>query len=46
MDNVAYVPSSPFNIIPPQTLIANLNIKESLYVDYENHDDNEYIIRF
>ena len=40
MDNVVYVPSSPFNIIPPQTLIANLNIKENLVVDYANHDDN------
>ena len=46
MDNDVYVTSSPFNIIPPQNIIANLKTKDNLYVDYEKHDDTEYIISF
>ena len=41
-----YVPSSPFNIIPPKIIIADLNTKDKLDVDYAKHDDTEYIISF
>ena len=41
-----YVPSSPFNIIPPKIIIADLNTKDKLDVDYAKHDDTEYIIIF
>ena len=44
--NDVYVPSSLFNIIPPQILIANFNTKYNLYMDYEKNDDTEYIISF
>ena len=46
VDNAVYVPLSPFNIIPPQILIADLKAKDNLDVDYAKHDDTEYIISF
>ena len=39
VDNAVYVPLSPFNIIPTQTIIANLKTKENLDVDHATHDD-------
>ena len=44
--NAVYVPSSTFNIIPPQMIIANMNIKDNLDVKYSKHDDTEYVISF
>ena len=41
-----YVPLSPFNTITLQMLIANLNTKDNLDVEYEIHDYIEYIIIF
>ena len=44
--NAVYVPSSPFNIIPPQMIISNLNNKDNVDVEYSKHDDTDYIISF
>jgi hypothetical protein len=40
--NAVYVPLSPFNLIPPQLLIAELK-HSGFHVDYFEHDDKEYI---
>ena len=43
--NVVYVPTSPYNLLPPQLLIKCL--KEAKYkVDYFHHDDNAYHLKF
>ena len=44
--NAVYVPSSPYNIVPPQLLIANLKDEDDLDVDYAKHDEQNYIISF
>ena len=46
IDNSVYLPSSPFNIILPQIIIANIKTKYNLDVEYAKHDDTEYIIIF
>jgi hypothetical protein len=43
--NAVYVPSSPFNLIPPQLLIAEWK-HSGFHVDYFEHDDKEYIFNY
>ena len=39
--NAVYVPSSPYNLIPPQILIKQMKIK-GFAIDRFNHDDKDY----
>ena len=39
--NAVYVPSSPYNLIPPQILIKQMKIK-GFAIDRFNHDDTNY----
>ena len=41
-----YVPSSPFDMLPPQILIDKLKTRENLDSDYAKNDGTEYIISF
>jgi hypothetical protein len=43
--NAVYVPASPFNLILPQLLIAELK-RANYDVDYAKHDEFEYIFTY
>jgi hypothetical protein len=40
-----YVPSSLYNLVPPQILINKLK-KQGYSVKYAEHDDREYVFRY
>ena len=43
--DAVYVPSSPYNLLPPQLLIAKLK-SLGYIVDHSCHDDNEYVFHY
>jgi hypothetical protein len=45
LKNAVYVPTSPFNLIPPQLLIAELK-RADYNVDYAKHDELNYIFTY
>jgi hypothetical protein len=45
IDNAVYVPSSPYNLIPPQLLINQLK-RVHYDVEHAKHDDRKYIFTY
>ena len=43
--NAVYVPTSPFNLIPPQILIKEMK-RQRFQVHYFKHDDKHYIFKY
>jgi hypothetical protein len=45
IDDAVYVPTSPFNLIPPQILISKMR-HDGHYDNYAKHDDREYVFSY
>jgi hypothetical protein len=45
IDDAVYIPTSPFNLVPPQLLIRHLN-KSQYDCDLATHNDKEYVFQY
>jgi hypothetical protein len=45
VDDAVYVPTSPYNSVPPQIIINKLK-KQGYYVQCSEHDDHKYMFRY
>ena len=45
MHDAVYVPTPPFNILPPQLLVSNLK-KKNYKVEWFKHDNCRYVLQY
>ena len=45
MNDAVYVPTSPFNLLPPQLLVLGL-MKNNYKVEWFKHDDRRYVLQY